>query len=219
MMSRSPHEPVSIATNTLRQRLSWGIRRRLEPLAMRLLDWCRFLEVRVEDGERRAQDTLTEVRAIEGRVHSLEGQVQSLEERAVESYWGREALVERINELTSTNEGVAARLMALEEKAEKAYWAREAVVESLNQAVANQSTANLRIESLQRQIDEYVPVPIAFGLDALAMGRRLAAIEDHVERLLVEGDTTGDDRATPTLVHFSPRDQVDLATEGGKAAG
>jgi hypothetical protein len=217
-MSPSPHDPEAIPRTTVRRRLAWNIGRRLEPLAVRLLDWCRALEARVgdverrvEEGQRRASDDLTEIQAIEGRVGSLEG-------RADEAWWGREALVERINELASRHEGLMSSMLALEEKAEQAYWAREAAVERLGQAVADQAAANLRIESLERRIEEHVPLPMAFGLDALAMGRRLAAIEDHVEQLLVQGDPTGDDRAAPRLVRFSPRDPDDLATEGDKAA-
>jgi chromosome segregation ATPase len=250
-MTDSPLDPEVIPKPTIRQRFAWSVGRRLEPLVLWLLDWCRGLETRVgnlerrvEEGERRASSDLTEIEGLESRTVSLEGRAElafwgrealverinelgdrteveaiqarivSLEARAEDAFWGSEAVVERMNVYACDNEGLMARVTALEEETEQGYWAREALVERLNQAHATESTATQQFETLRRQIDEHFSTQLAFGLDALAMGRRLSALEDHVESLLVQGEATRDDRAAPTLVRYSPRDQ-----EGDKAAG
>lgn len=48
-----------------------------------------------------------------------------------------------------------------------------------------------KVEALQSTVDEQVPLPLAFGLDYLAMGRRLAAIEDQLEAIVSKPATVG----------------------------
>ena len=58
-----------------------------------------------------------------------------------------------------------------------------------------------RVVTLQEKVDEQLPLPLAFGLDYLAMGRRLASLEDQVEILLARL-AKADDGQPATLVAF-----------------
>ena len=153
-----------MSLSTFRNWLRGKIGRIIEPIASNLLVWSRVIETRV-------------------------GEVE----------WGREVLVERLNQADTRENALTSRIASLEEWREQAHWAREAIVERLNfidsrdEALA--STLGLLLhdmKSLQRFVAEQgTPIPAA-ELDAIAMRHRLAALEDHVEALLMQVESRPD---------------------------
>ena len=89
----------------------------------------------------------------------------------------------------------------MEERAEGLLWGREALVERMNSDNAVVASIGRKIDELRTKIDEQVPLPLAFGLDYLAMGRRLAALEDQVEAVLCQLGKARDGQPA-TLVAF-----------------
>ncbi len=134
-------------------------------------------------------------------VESLQDKVRALEARSDQAFWGREALVERMNQDDAREAAVVGRVSALEVRADQLYWGREALVERMNRDDAVVEVIDRRITALQEKVDEQAPLPLSFGLDYLAMGRRLAALEDQVELLLGQLSKEQEGRAT-TLVAF-----------------
>lgn len=139
--------------------------------------------------------------AVTERLDALAAKVNDLDVRADQAFWAREAVVERLNRDDAREEQVIGRVVALEEKAEQLYWGREALVERMNRDDAVVEAIDLRLTGLQEKVDDQVPLPLAFGLDYLAMGRRLAAMEDQVEALLSQLGK-GQDGQPATLVAF-----------------
>jgi chromosome segregation ATPase len=228
MTTPSQFDPLAEAPRSLRDRIIRKFGRAVEPLALSLLSWCRSLDNRVEAVEKRAEivegqirATLKAVRAMESvvsglgeagelstKMTSLAGKVRDLETRADQAYWSREALVERLNKDDMREEQVVHRLGALEERAEEMYWSRSALVERMNHddavvEVINQalSALNQSLSELAARVDEQLPLPLAFGLDYLAMGRRLAAIEDQLEAIVSQPRTA-------TLITFPPQEKA-----------
>ena len=151
---------ASISTR-LRRKLG----RMVEPKAARLLDWCR---------------------AGDENMFTVVGRIASLEARADRGEWGRDALVERMNDQDCEIEHALNTVDELEPLVQDAYWGRSALVERFNDADCRTSLVDDTIKSMQTQIDEYVIRPLALELDTLAMSRRLATIEDQLELLLAQ---------------------------------
>jgi chromosome segregation ATPase len=144
---------------------------------------------------------VAKVATINPLLTGFEAKIQQLETRADQAFWGREALVERMNADDAREEAVAARVAAIEERAESLFWGREALVERMNRDDAHVETIERRVATLETKVDEQVPLPLSFGLDYLAMGRRLAALEDQIEMLLSRLAPAQDGQAA-TLVTF-----------------
>jgi hypothetical protein len=176
MTTKSQFAPLVEAPSSFRKRLVRKFRRTVKPLAAPLLSWRRLLGHRF-DG----------VELGEGETRSLAHKIRSLEQRTDHLEWGREALVERMNHDDL-------RIGGLEERAETLYWGREALVERMNHDDAV-------FEEFRMRVDQQASLPLSFGLDYLAMGRRLAALEDYVEALLAQLAKAQDGQAT-TLVAF-----------------
>jgi hypothetical protein len=213
MTTPSRFDPLAEAPRSLRDRIARKFGRTVEPLAVSLLSWCRSLDHRVETVEKRTEASETQIRAmleavravesvvsglgpagelssrmahLETLTDSLAGKIKDLETRADQAYWGREALVERMNKDDMRKEQIVGRLGALEERAEDLYWSRSAVVERMNCGDAVVEVLDRSIAELQTKVSEQLPLPLVFGLDHLAMGRRLAAIEDQLEAILAQ---------------------------------
>jgi chromosome segregation ATPase len=144
---------------------------------------------------------VAKVAAMNPLISGFEAKIKQLETRADQSFWGREALVERMNRDDAREETTVARLAALEERAEGLFWGREALVERMNRDDAQVEVIDRRVATLETKVDEQVPLPLSFGLDYLAMGRRLAALEDQIELLLSRLGGAQEGQAA-TLVSF-----------------
>ncbi len=219
MTTPSRFDPLAEAPRSFFDRVLRKFGRTVEPLAVSLLAWCRALDHRVESVEKRLEGSENlframsqtmaaiesvvsslgpagELRAKVDAVDSLQGKVKDLEARADQAYWSREALVERMNQDDAREAGLLTRLGAVEERAEDLFWGRAALVERMNEEDAVVVAIQRKVEALQSTVDEQVPLPLAFGLDYLAMGRRLAAIEDQLEAIALEARDRGH-RALP----------------------
>ncbi len=213
MTAPSQFDPLAEAPRSLRDRIIRKFGRTVEPLAVSLLSWCRSLDHRVETVEKRVEGGESQIRtltqalrsietivstlgdagelrskmaAVESTAEGLASKVKDLETRADQTYWSREALVERMNRDDAREEEMVHRLGSVEERTEDLYWGRSALVERMNRDDAVVETIDLRLTALQAKVDEQLPLPLAFGLDYLAMGRRLAALEDQLEAILTE---------------------------------
>jgi hypothetical protein len=221
MTTPSRFDPLAEAPRSLLDRIIRKFGRTVEPLAVSLLSWCRSLDHRVETVEKRAEIVegqiramLETVRAMESvvsglgaagelgsKMTSLAGKVRDLEARADQAYWSREALVERMNRDDMREEQIVQRLGTVEERAEELYWSRSALVERMNRDDAVVAVIDRSLSALQTKVDEQLPLPLAFGLDYLAMGRRLAAIEDQLEAIVSQPRTA-------TLIAFPPQEKA-----------
>ncbi|HEY2154398.1 MAG TPA: hypothetical protein VGH33_02125 [Isosphaeraceae bacterium] len=204
MTTPSQFDPLAEAPRSIRDRIVRKFGRAVEPLAVSLLSWCRSLDHRVETVEKRVEAGESHFRAmadavrnaemivsslataVESLTDSLSRKVKDLETRADQAYWGREALVERLNKDDNREEQIVNRLGALEERTEELYWSRSALVERMNRGDAVVEAIDRSVAALQSKVDEQLPLPLSFGLDHLAMGRRLAAIEDQLEKILAQ---------------------------------
>jgi hypothetical protein len=196
MTNTSQFDPLADAPRSYRERLARKFGRTVEPMAIQLLAWCRSLDHRVSglearsDGVQAKADALAHsVRALEARTEAMDARldeglqryegmpqrVRSLEGRTDQLFWGREALVERMNVF----DAIADRVAAVEDKAETLHWGREALVERMNRDDAV-------FDAFKTKVEEQSSLPLAFGLDYLAMGRRIAMLEDQVEALLAQ---------------------------------
>jgi chromosome segregation ATPase len=122
------------------------------------------------------------------RVDELFSHLGELSVRADQAEWGREALVQRLNEEDARMAALGVQLDTLGQQVVDMHWAREALVERLVEVDAGQGMLREKIEKVEvdlKSIPEEISLPQAFGLDALAMGRRIAALEDQVEALLM----------------------------------
>jgi chromosome segregation ATPase len=145
---------------------------------------------------------------------STHGLLQEFTLRADQGDWGRQALVERLNAGDEREIATARRLAELGHQADETYWAREALIERLDRVCATQDAIRADFEAHREGVADRLSLPLAFGLDSLAMGRRLAALEDQVELLqsLLAKDNPG---LGATLVPFPKPDEG----EHEKAAG
>jgi hypothetical protein len=244
-MIRSPFDPLAEAPRSLRDRIARKLGRTVEPMAIRLLSWCRSLDHRVESiegrleaGEVQLRSVAQAMRAVNGvgsRIEAIEAiapqveaivskigaisaglaalepipeKIRLLEVRADQAFWGREALAERMNQddareqaLVERVAGLAAGVSALADRAEQLYWGREALVERMNLDDATVESIDRRLVALQEKVEEQIPSPQAFSLDYIALGRRLASLEDQVELLLGRLAGTQEGQAA-TLVAF-----------------
>ncbi len=213
MTTPSQFDPLADAPRSLGARILRKFGRTVEPLAVSLLSWCRSLDHRVETVEKRVEigegqiramlesiravesvvsgfggagELRSKLTALESQADTLTAKIRDLEARADQAYWGREALVERMNKGDMREEQIVNRLGALEERAEELYWNRSALVERMNRGDAVVEVIHRDVKKLQTEVGEQLPLPLAFGLDHLAMGRRLSAIEDQLETLLAQ---------------------------------
>ena len=186
---------------SLRARIRAKVSRMVEPIAHGLLAWSHAVDTRVG--------------VVEGRVERVESEIETI-------HWGRDALVERLNQADIREESLSFRIAAIEDWRNQADWSRDAIVERLNfidsrdeiraSSVETQvGSIDGRIAELERTIDAQASPSNAADLEALAMGRRLAALEDQVELLLARIATHDD---VESLVSF-PRP----ADDREKAAG
>ncbi len=285
-MSRSPFDPIDEAPPSLRRRIVGQLRRKLEPTAQRLQDWCRTLEARIQGlGSKlgRAEETTLglaeEVDRLEGTVVGFARTAEAVERRlsaaeaeatasalaskatgealaaildrlgAIDARLG--AIEDRIGSVEAAHGAVAARVGAAEEHVrtldDRDRWSHEALLERIQigegvmearldgigrhselsdrehqahaerlaQADARFAAVSDRFDRVDSRIDEQLPVPMAFALDAMAMGTRLAALEDQVEGLQVELAKARGDEADATLVAFpaEPRAEAEAEAE------
>jgi chromosome segregation ATPase len=183
---------------SLRARLRAKVSRTVEPIAHGLLAWSRAVDARVV--------------AVEGRVDRVESEIEPI-------HWGRDALVERLNQTDAREEllrsrisaienaierdNASPRIAAIEDRQNQADWSRDAIVERLNFIDSRDEIRASSVETqvgsiagqlaeLERTIDAQASPSNAADLEALAMGRRLAALEDQVEVLLARIATHDD---------------------------
>jgi chromosome segregation ATPase len=159
----------------------------------------------------RASDLAADVQEFKASTHRL---LQEFTLRADQGDWGRQALVERLNAGDEREIATARRIAELGHQIEETYWAREALIERLDRVCATQDAIRADFESHREAVADRLSIPLAFGLDSLAMGRRLAALEDQVELLqsLLAKENPG---LGATLVPFPKTDEGELE----KAAG
>jgi chromosome segregation ATPase len=126
------------------------------------------------------------------RLDDLDGSCRDLFRRTDKAEWGREAIVQRMNEDDAKVSSLVHHVESLGQQVSDMHWAREALVERFVQLDAAQNSLQETLRQEFEQVEtriaavaEVAAVPQAFGLDALAMGRRIAALEDQVEALLV----------------------------------
>ncbi len=166
-------------------------------------------------------------RGLRGRLIRAEYRLDEVDEDRQSSFWAREALVLRMNQTDAIAEArwqhllaleaqmrnnEADRVTSLEVRVNELIWGREALVERANFMDARDHARALDIDERLRTLDaklrtienngiiDMTPQDAA-QLDTIALSRRLASIEDHVERLLEqlaqqgnEGDSQADDR-------------------------
>ncbi len=186
---------------TFYDRLKQKISRVVEPIAHGLLDWSQAFETRVG--------------IVEARVGAVEVEKDRL-------LWGREALVERLNRAETREEALSVRLTALETSMEQNHWSREALVERLNFVDARDEARGKSLDlhhedmrSLQRFVVEQGCPIDATQLDAIALVHRLAALEDHVEALLLRHEAQGRETDRPEIVSFSLPTEAEREKEIG----
>lgn len=159
-------------------RIKRRLRRLIEPGASRILTWCKIIDKpRAFGGGFLRTATERRLAHIEARAWNLEGRLDRAE-------WGKEAVVERINTQDHRVEHNANLLASLEPMVHQAFWGRQALVDRCNEVDWRSGEMDNRIRAMQNQIDEYVIRPLALELDALALSRRLATIEDRLDALL-----------------------------------
>jgi chromosome segregation ATPase len=165
----------------------------------------------VEGLREQASDLVTQVEEFKASTHGL---LQEFTLRADQGDWGRQALVERLNAGDEREIATARRIAELGQQVDETYWAREALIERLDRVCATQEAIRADFEAHREGVADRLSLPLAFGLDSLAMGRRLAALEDQVELLqsLLAKDNPG---LGATLVPFPKPDEC----EPEKAAG
>jgi chromosome segregation ATPase len=125
------------------------------------------------------------------RLDELHSHFFELSQRADQAEWGRDALVHRLNDEDAKRALLAQQVETLNHQVIEMHWAREALVERLVQVDAGANTLREKVEKMESEmkaqlvaVEEQVTTPQAFGLDALAMGRRIASLEDQVEALV-----------------------------------
>jgi chromosome segregation ATPase len=180
------------------------IRRSFEPLAFRLLEWCRSVDARMQTAEARLDRADGRLTPLEDMSDEFRRRLSALEQHADQTHWGREALVERMNVDDAREQQIIRRIEALEARAEQLHWAREALVERLNATESQGPRPSALVVEIEARAQSRDERQTGVELDLLAVSRRLASIEEHIEKLLPPAPALGatDEGEAAPLVAF-----------------